>query len=142
MTTKTVQDNIPQDHPLPRRADFDRAALACMAAQKVRAPEPVSKKIYDLDKSPEAVEDRKINEGLRKSVEKYEAEKATGRRDTADRTVIYDLDKSPEAVENRDILSMFAKQRAREAAVHLARLGDPTSLPDLPDDEVPPTAPL
>jgi hypothetical protein len=123
-----VQDNIPQAHPLPRKADFDRAALAIVAAQKARAPEPVSKKIYDLDKSPEAVENRIMLEEMERT------------RKAKEKT--YDLDKSPEAVENRDILSMFAMQRAREAAVHLARLGDPTSLPELPDDEVPPTAPL
>jgi hypothetical protein len=30
------QDNEPQDKPLPRKKDFDRAALACIAAQKAR----------------------------------------------------------------------------------------------------------
>jgi hypothetical protein len=34
-----VQDNIPQDKPLPRKKDFDEAAVRMVAAQKVRATE-------------------------------------------------------------------------------------------------------
>jgi hypothetical protein len=48
------QDNVPQSRPLPRAKDFDRVA------REARAKEPVSKKTYDLDNSPEAVENRDI----------------------------------------------------------------------------------
>jgi hypothetical protein len=49
-----VQDNIPQDKPLPRKADFDRAALACVAAQKARLAATALPELPDDETPPTA----------------------------------------------------------------------------------------
>jgi hypothetical protein len=126
------QDNIPQSRPLPRAKDFDDAArMAARVAKLAHADktEPVSKKTYDLDNSPDEIETRVILATMARRRLAREAAKSSD----APSKKIYDLENSPESVENRGILEMLhrwadsveAKAKAKSSEAPSKKTYDP-----------------